>query len=92
MTPLHFAVLGAKRRQVQASIPHDWLKCAAVLIKAGARVNDLLGNTPMMGALAVPTQNTDTLAIALHLPKNGATGLVLNRMGMNALMRSRPST
>jgi len=88
MTPLHFAVLGAKRRQPQASIPHDWLECAAVLIKAGARVDsrDLLGNTPMMGALAVPTQNADTLAIALHLAKNGATGLDLNRMGMNALM------
>ncbi|KAJ1485703.1 hypothetical protein T484DRAFT_2407707 [Baffinella frigidus] len=89
MTPLHFAILGAKRpADAQASIPHDWLKCAAVLIKAGARVDsrDLMGNTPMMGALAVPVQNADTIAIALHLAKNGATGLDLNRLGMNTLM------
>ncbi|KAJ1483889.1 hypothetical protein T484DRAFT_1895215, partial [Baffinella frigidus] len=88
LTALHCAVLGAKRREPQASIPPDWVKCASLLIKAGARVDsrDLLGHTPMMGACMAPYHNADSLAIALHLAKHGATGRDLNRLGMNVLM------
>ena len=88
LTALHCAVLGAKRRQPQASIPHDWVKCAALLVEAGARVDsrDLMGNTPMMGACMAPYHNADTLAIALHLARHGGTGRDLNRLGMNVLM------